>query len=718
MHDGTAYGFLGDQPADKDTLGRHPFAKALAASLMLPREDGGLVVGIEGKLGSGKTTLINLVIKELAAAPPEQAPVVVSFNPWMISATGALTESLIAQIAVAIGADKNAAEKGIEIGEKLLGYLGVFNKLKYLKYVPGAAWAGHIVEAIEDVANASEKAGEVGKSTLGDMRKLLPALDLKAKKEAVGKALKEFGRPIVVVIDDLDRLLPNEIQSIIQAIKAIADFPRTTYLLVYDRAIVASALGKDEQAGSEYLAKIVQVAYPIPSLFNRQRIGLIRTKVEEFLSKVGIAFAASEQSLWEQAVPILARLLPQPRDVVRLINRLIVSVPATRGEVNPVDVIVFEALTLRFPGVRDAIYRNAGDFTGKFRENDDRFSEDLYLQPIEEDGNDSGKWQHHLPQGELGVRSACEFMFELGPRRSFSHSGYLRIASGDRLARLFRMTSIEGVPDVRAVQEMLADPRKLKRELADCDPGEAVLLMSWIRSYLLHCQVIDLVGTARVLFQYLAGLDDQAETAGKVAAGVEELVGSLATSGRAGVDKMLAALAADAPLALAVAIVEDLFRRLSAHRERLQAGNAGTLGGPSEQAIEAAMEALMRRVLDSIECDGLASGREVHQRLLFAQLVLGASDQLDGIFNRLLARDGWLAVFLAGFADSPNRLDALTLIPDLDAFAQRIESSTIPVHDYGVLAEIRSDKRALALRLERKRRRPQPGAAAATQTPE
>lgn len=88
-------------------------------------------------------------------------------------------------------------------------------------------------------------------------------MDLTQKKRQVIEALNDVGQSIIVIIDDLDRLPAEEIRSMIQAIKAVADFPQITYLLAYDPNIIARAFDDDEKFGLAYLKKIVQVAYPL-----------------------------------------------------------------------------------------------------------------------------------------------------------------------------------------------------------------------------------------------------------------------------------------------------------------------------------------------------------------------------------------------------------------------------------------------------------------------
>ena len=198
---------LHDRPASEDALGRSHFAETLIRSLILPIGSPGLVVGIEGEWGSGKSTLIGFITKNLSEITGESAPIVIEFNPWMVSNTGALVEALIGQIAASIGKDLFSGENGIKTSQKLISYIGL---LKYLKYIPSLGWVGHLSEDFPKIMQIATKTAEesatAGQEAIDDIKKLLPALDLSQKKKEVVSALNELNRPIVIVIDDLDRL--------------------------------------------------------------------------------------------------------------------------------------------------------------------------------------------------------------------------------------------------------------------------------------------------------------------------------------------------------------------------------------------------------------------------------------------------------------------------------------------------------------------------------
>ena len=109
-------------------------------------------------------------------------------------------------------------------------------------------------------------ASEAAKN-VGDM---LSSVELEELKNRVETALKEAGKRVVVLMDDIDRLDKNEIQTVFRLVKLVADFQNTAYVLAFDAQMVASALqerysSRDPDAGQNFLEKIIQVPLDLPA---------------------------------------------------------------------------------------------------------------------------------------------------------------------------------------------------------------------------------------------------------------------------------------------------------------------------------------------------------------------------------------------------------------------------------------------------------------------
>jgi len=78
---------------DVDRLGFGEVAARIAASFVDRASADGLVVGIDGKWGSGKSSLLHLIECELRSLPAIDRPSLISFRPWLVGNRDALLAS-------------------------------------------------------------------------------------------------------------------------------------------------------------------------------------------------------------------------------------------------------------------------------------------------------------------------------------------------------------------------------------------------------------------------------------------------------------------------------------------------------------------------------------------------------------------------------------------------------------------------------------------------
>lgn len=91
--------------------------------------------------------------------------------------------------------------------------------------------------------------------------------DIKDIKYKINKCLKDCKKQIIVVIDNIDRLLPKEEMLIFQTVKLLADFPNVVYILSFDKEKVCSDIKNTyNYNGEEYLKKILQLEKTLPVL--------------------------------------------------------------------------------------------------------------------------------------------------------------------------------------------------------------------------------------------------------------------------------------------------------------------------------------------------------------------------------------------------------------------------------------------------------------------
>lgn len=93
--------------------------------------------------------------------------------------------------------------------------------------------------------------------------------DLESRKCAIEEALACIGRPIVITIDDLDRLEAKEIFEVLRIIRNTAQFKNVIYVVTYDKGYVSEQLEEELHVGKDYLEKIFQLELTMPKVDER-----------------------------------------------------------------------------------------------------------------------------------------------------------------------------------------------------------------------------------------------------------------------------------------------------------------------------------------------------------------------------------------------------------------------------------------------------------------
>lgn len=332
----------GTDPAN-DLFGHASFAKTLAGAISRYQSPDGIVLALYGPWGSGKSTVLAFIEHELDSQPPDVRPVMVPFNPWWFSGHENLAKAFLGQLQVVLPTKYGPFKA---LANKLADFAGA---LGGAADVAGAAFGFPI----------GGKTVEAGAKLLASKPKDVPGL-----KKELSKLLLESRKRVLVVIDDIDRLAPDEIRQLFTVIKALADFPFVTYLLAFDREVAAAAISEQTGLpGDRFLEKIVQVPFELPRVDRTQLRQALFSKLDAVM--VGTPEGAFDSAHWSNVFHSgLDPLFTVPRDVVRLTNALSVTYPPVAGEVNPVDFIAVECFRVFLPRVYDVIRSAPDDFTG------------------------------------------------------------------------------------------------------------------------------------------------------------------------------------------------------------------------------------------------------------------------------------------------------------------------------------------------------------------
>jgi predicted KAP-like P-loop ATPase len=195
------------------------------------------------------------------------SPQIVNFSPWQVSGSGNLIEPFFDELAGIFPKEDDQFDglrAKLSVYAKRLSQLvraatpiaaltALFKPNLQEQIAIGSIAAEQTAQLVEAIAEAAKRSHEGEPKSLSEL------------KAELKESLASLQRPVLVVIDDIDRLTTDEILHVFQLVKVNADFPNLVYLLLFERSIIEKALDRiSGGCGYEFLQKIVQVEFHVP----------------------------------------------------------------------------------------------------------------------------------------------------------------------------------------------------------------------------------------------------------------------------------------------------------------------------------------------------------------------------------------------------------------------------------------------------------------------
>ncbi|SFP96743.1 KAP family P-loop NTPase fold protein [Pseudomonas borbori] len=318
---------ISDQPllnADNDTLKNNQYAKGLVEFIKIA--DAPITIGIQGGWGSGKTSLINMLQRELESTGE---CICINVNAWQQSlftsgASGHIAISLLESVHSEM-LDKIKSNDGInpELKKKIL------NEDSHLQKA-GKIIGGIAIQAAKIAVRsyAGVEGGDSQQNQQEDQYK--PSQTLKKLRESLCGATQEVIdrtsiQRFVIFVDDLDRIQPHTAVEILDVLKNIFDIPGLVSVLAVDYDVIIKGLREkfgeknheNEREFRQYFDKIIQIPFSMPTAAYKKNITPL---LKEFFNTLGIDIDTHDQNILAKVV--LKATEGVPRSVKRVVNTM------------------------------------------------------------------------------------------------------------------------------------------------------------------------------------------------------------------------------------------------------------------------------------------------------------------------------------------------------------------------------------------------------------
>lgn len=317
---------------DQDKYGFQSKVHALTIDIINNKylyEKSAYAVGIVGGWGSGKSSFVNLIkhnIEALEITDLYEKAIVIEFNPWFCKDRNQIMTDFLLTI-------KNELSiYNPKLASEIDDYIWLLSNLKL--------------------------------GILSDLTKLISkgkSLSLQQKFNEVNSCIRELRKPLFIIIDDIDRLMGEEILAVLQLMRNTANFGNTVFFIPYDHDYLISTMQKvGIQMAESYLCKIINLPYNLPAVsFDKYIVSYI----DIFYDTTLITKRENNTNLIKDALKDIGSPLT-PRDAKRLAISVASSIYNLREEndgdvtvnVDLYDLIILEKIKINNPLLFNSLY--------------------------------------------------------------------------------------------------------------------------------------------------------------------------------------------------------------------------------------------------------------------------------------------------------------------------------------------------------------------------
>lgn len=218
--------FLTDEEirrSDDDVFGRTDKAQHFAETVLTSKAQSGLVFGVDGAWGVGKTSFINIA-EHHWKRKGSSSVIVFRFEPLRYASDPDLSKRLIRDLIATIQHEIFTPELGPVASR--------YSRM--LKGKPDISFFGFRISL--------DSAGDTVDNLLDD----------------IDEVLKQAGRRLIIVIDDLDRLDVEAVNNVLFTVRRTFKLSQAVYILCYDTENLIAANGEGDGA-REFVEKFVTV---------------------------------------------------------------------------------------------------------------------------------------------------------------------------------------------------------------------------------------------------------------------------------------------------------------------------------------------------------------------------------------------------------------------------------------------------------------------------
>lgn len=287
-----------DTETTKDLLNFKVVADSIA-NIIINSNNEPMSIGISGSWGVGKSSLVKMIGESIRNNDKNNEYIFIEFNAWLYQGYDDAKNALLQTVADNIIEISEKKQTCIDKTKKFIKRINWLQGIKFFALPVAELFFGGISGPIgifieklnklssgdnittDDIKNIKDAYGQLSpelKKIVDNEQKSIPK-GISELRDLFKGILKELNIKLIVLVDDLDRCLPDTAISTLEAIRLLLFIPQTAFIIAADERMIRSAVrshfsGIDltDELVTNYFDKLIQIPITVP------RIGINEAK--------------------------------------------------------------------------------------------------------------------------------------------------------------------------------------------------------------------------------------------------------------------------------------------------------------------------------------------------------------------------------------------------------------------------------------------------------
>ncbi len=253
-------------------------------------------IGVSGSWGVGKSSLVQMIGESLKSLDGGKNYIFINFNAWLYQGYDDARMALLQKVADKIMEESEARKTCVDKGKEFIKRINWLRTAKFMApvatgIITGGAVAGPVGSFIGAVSSLLGQSGmpcqedinkvkESYNKVAPDLQKLLNEKEQKSVPKEIAalrslfqELLEKLELTLIVLVDDLDRCLPNTAISTLEAMRLLLFIPQTAFIIAADEQMIRNAvrahfgnIDLSDELVTSYFDKLIQIPLRVPRL--------------------------------------------------------------------------------------------------------------------------------------------------------------------------------------------------------------------------------------------------------------------------------------------------------------------------------------------------------------------------------------------------------------------------------------------------------------------